>query len=130
LRAVSVAAAALALLTGGCGGDGEPSEAYRVCQLQTENTARADAVRFAYEQGRLGTQAELDADFPGDQSIFDDEGSMLTYEGLGALRGLTQARFNEWVATDDYLAGPVQLEASAAKDRVADEGWPDCEDLK
>ena len=100
-------------------------------QIQSENTARADAVRFAYEDGRLGTQAEIDADFPGEQSIFDDEGSVLTYEELGALGGLTQARFNEWVASDDYLAGPVPLEASAAKDRVAEQGWPDgCEDLK
>lgn len=129
MRVVAAAAVALALLAGGCGGDDEPSEAYKVCQIQTENAARADAVRLAYEQDRLGTQAEIDADFPGDQSIFDADGKMLTYEELGALGGLTQARFNEWVGSDDYLPGPVQVEAAAAKNRVADEGWPDCEDL-
>lgn len=128
-RSLAVAGAALTLLVmSACGGGGEPSAEYRRCQAETQNSARAEVVRLAYEQGRLGTQAEIEADFPGGGGqIFDEEGRMIPYEEL---QGLAKARFDEWVATDDYLAGPVQREAFAAHERVADEGWPDCEDLK
>ena len=80
-------------------------------------------VAAAYEEGRIGTQAEVDASFPGDKSLFDDDGNMLLYEDLS---GLTRARFDEWVASGGYIRGEVQLDALAAQEQVADDGWPDC----
>jgi hypothetical protein len=128
VRALAAVAVALALLpAAGCGGDEEPSEASVRCRTEAENAARADVVRVAYEQGRLGTQEEIEADLPGGSALFDSEGRMLPY---GELEGLVKARFNRWVANDDYLAGPVQRDAYAAQDRVADEGWPACEQFE
>lgn len=114
------------LAAAGCGDD-EPSAAYRACRAETENAARAEVVRIAYEQGRIGTRAEIEADLPAAKEFFDAEGNMLRYEELD---GITRSRFDRWVANDDYLAGPVQREAFAAQDRVADQGWPGCDDLK
>lgn len=128
LKPLVLVAAALVLLAAGCGGSDGPSDAYRNCQRGAENAARADALRIAYEQGRLGTQAEVSADFPGGgEQIFDEEGRMIPYEEL---RGLARARFDEWAATDDYPGRQVQLEMLAAERRVEDAGWPDCDDLK
>ena len=129
IRAFTVLTAALALLAAtGCGGDDEPSEAYRNCQRGSENAARAEALRIAYEQGRLGTQAEVSADFPGGgEQLFDSEGNMIPYDEL---EPLTQGRFDEWAATDEYPGRQVQLEMLAAERRVEEAGWPDCEELK
>ena len=119
---LSALAAALVLLgSGGCGGgDGEPSTQ---CKAETENAARAAVVAAAYEEGRIGTQAEVDASFPGDESLFDEDGNMLLYEDLS---GLTRARFDEWVTSGGYIRGEVQRDMLAAQEQVREDGWPDC----
>ena len=106
----------------GCGGE-DDAEARTRCQIESENAARAAVVAAAYEEGRLGTQAEVDADFPGDESIFDSEGNMLLYDDL---EGLTRARFDEWAVGGRSVRGEVQVEAAAAKEQVRQDGWPDC----
>jgi hypothetical protein len=117
---LSALAAALVLLgSGGCGGGGEPSNQ---CKAETENAARAAVIAAAYEEGRIGTRAEVDASFPGDESLFDAEGNMRSYDEL---EGITRARFDEW-ASGPAIPGDVQLEAAAAKSQVAEDGWPDC----
>ena len=111
---LSALAAALVLLgSGGCGGgDGEPSTQ---CKAETENAARAAVVAAAYEEGRIGTQAEVDASFPGDESLFDEDGNMLLYEDIS---GLTRARFDEWVTSGGYIRGEVQRDMLAAQEQV------------
>lgn len=119
--AVAVVAMLALLVSAGCGGgDGEPSTQ---CKAETENAARAAVIAEAYEQGRIGTKAEVDAAFPGDESLFDADGHMLEYS---ALKGITRARFDEWVANGAYIRGDVQLEADLAMKQVRDDGWPDC----
>ena len=128
-RALVAAVAALTLLqAAGCGGSDGPSEAYRNCQANEENIARADGLRLAFEQGRLGTQAEVSAEFPGGgEQIFDDQGRMIPYVELPPL---TRARFDEWSATDDYPSRKARLDMAAAETRVKQAGWPDCEELR
>jgi hypothetical protein len=120
-RLGAAAAIALVLCSAGCGGDeGEPSAQ---CKAETENAARAAVIAAAYEEGKIGTQAEVDAAFPGDESLFDEDGNMLLYDDL---HGLTRARFDEWVANGAYIRGEVQLDANQAMEQVAEDGWPDC----
>ena len=117
------AVAAMLVLIGfaGCGGDdGEPSAQ---CKAETENAARAAVIAAAYEEGRIGTRAQVDAAFPGDESLFDEDGNMLLYEDLS---GLTRARFDEWVSSGGYIRGEVQRDALAAQEQVREDGWPDC----
>ena len=119
--AMAVVLLSAGLLSAGCGGDdGEPSAE---CKAETENAARAAVIAAAYEEGRIGTQAEVDASFPGDESLFDDDGNMLLYDDLD---GLTRARFDEWVANGSYIRGDVQQDAVAAQEQVRADGWPDC----
>jgi hypothetical protein len=121
--AVAAVVAMLALfVSAGCGGgeDGEPSTQ---CKAETENAARAAVIAEAYEQGRIGTKAQVDAAFPGDQSLFDADGHMLQYSEL---KGIMAARFDEWVANGPYIHGEVQREAFAAQEQVREDGWPDC----
>jgi hypothetical protein len=129
LRAVAAAAAALALLAAaGCGGDDEPSAEYRNCQAESENLARAEVLRMAFEDGRLGTQAEVEADFgPGGGKLFDAQGRMVPYDEL---EGVVKGEFAEWQATSEFPGRQIQLEMLAAERRVEDDGWPDCEDLE
>jgi hypothetical protein len=120
-RLGAAAVIVLVLCSAGCGGDeGEPSTQ---CKAETENAARAAVIAAAYEEGRIGTQAEVDAAFPGDQTLFDDDGNMIPYDEL---KGLTQSRFDEWVANGAYIRGEVQRDAFAAQDQVREDGWPDC----
>jgi hypothetical protein len=108
------------LVSSGCGGDEEPSAQ---CKAETENAARAAVIAEAYEQGRIGTKAEVDAAFPGDESLFDADGHMIPYSEL---KGITAARFDEWVANGAYIRGQVQQESFAASEQVREDGWPDC----
>jgi hypothetical protein len=127
LRLALVAALAL-LAAGGCGGDDEPSEAYRNCQAREQNIARADALRLAYEQDRLGTQAEVSAEFPGGGGdLFDDDGRMIPYQELPPQ---TRARFDRWAASGEIPSTKARLEMAAAEEKVKDAGWPGCEDLE
>lgn len=112
----------LLVASAGCGGD-DDAEARARCQIESENAARAAVIAQAFEEGRLGTRAEVDADFPGDQSIFDADGRMIPYDEL---EGITRARFDEWAASGRSVRGDVQLEAAAAKEQVRQDGWPDC----
>ena len=122
-QALGAFASVLALVaSAGCGGEND-AEGRTRCQIESENAARAAVIAAAYEEGRLGTQAEVEADFPGDESIFDSDGNMLLYDDL---EGITRARFDEWAAGGRSVRGEVQLEAAIAKEQVAEDGWPDC----
>ena len=110
------------LVSFGCGGDGD-AEASAQCKAESENTARAAVIAEAYEQGRIGTTAEVDAAFPGDATLFDADEHMIPYDEL---EGVTRARFDEWAANGPYIHGEVQLEAFAAQEQVREDGWPDC----
>ena len=47
----------------------------------------------------------MDASFPGDESLFDEDGNMLLYEDI---LGPDAGWFDEWVTSGGYIRGEVQ----------------------
>lgn len=117
-----------ALLLAGCGQDDrEQLEAAANCRSRTDNAARAAAIAKAYEDGLLGTQAEVEADFniPSTR-IFDDGGRMIPYSDL---KGIDRARFETWmVSPSPLLRGEVRERLQDARSRARSEGYPKCPD--
>jgi predicted transcriptional regulator len=60
VAAPAVAAMLVLVVSSGCGGD---AEATAQCKAESENNARAAVIAEAYEQGRIGTTAEVVADW-------------------------------------------------------------------
>jgi hypothetical protein len=120
-RAASAASLLAALVLGACGGD-DDSEARRACEAEARNAAQAAVIAEAFEQGKLGTQAEVLEHFRPDDRLFDEQGRMRPYSEL---QGLTRARFNSYRASS-AIPGDVQGELAAARRRVDDAGYPGC----
>ena len=119
---------ALALLPAGCGQDDrEQYHAAGNCRAEANNAARAAAIAKAYEDGLLGTQSEVEADFNIPTTrIFDDRGRMIP---LSDLKGIDRARFEEWqVSPSPLLRGEVRERLQDARSRVRSEGYPKCPD--
>jgi hypothetical protein len=122
VRAAARAAVLLAaLVLGACGGD-DDGEARRACEAEARNAAQAAVIAEAFEQGKLGTRAEVQAHFTPEDRVFDEQGRMLPY---GELEGLTRARFNSYRASS-AIPGDVQGELAAARRRVEADGYPGC----
>lgn len=120
-RAASAASLLAALVLGACGGD-DDAEARRACEAEARNAAQAAVIAEAFEQGRLGSRAEVQSHFTPEDRLFDERGSMLPYSEL---QGLTRARFNSYRASS-AIPGDVQGELAAARRRVDDAGYPGC----
>lgn len=121
MRAIVSAASLLAALTlTGCGGDDDAERAN--CEARVSNAAQADVIADAFEQGKLGTRADVQSHFTPEDRLFDEQGRMLPYTEL---RGFTRARFNSY-RSSSAIPGDVQNELAAARQRVADAGYPGC----
>ena len=117
-----------ALLPAGCGQDDrEQYKAASSCRAETDNAARAAAIAQAYEDGLLGTQAEVESDFNiSSTKIFDGSGHMIPFSDL---KGIDKARFEVWmVSPSPLLRGGVRVRLLDARSRVRSEGYPKCPD--
>jgi len=73
-----LAALVAALLLSGCGGTDKG--ALSRCINEYRNAAEAAAVARLYEQGKLGTRAQIERELDrSDVTFFDDDGHMLPY---------------------------------------------------
>jgi hypothetical protein len=108
---------ALVAALGGCGGN--DSEAQMQCEADAKSAAEAAVVARYYEEGKIGTQAEIerDIDHPG-LRFFDDEGKMLPWDDMSPE---ARAVFAKWIGLS--RAGDITHDARfAARDNVD----PDC----
>jgi hypothetical protein len=122
VRAAAGAAGLLAALAlGGCGGD-DDAEARSACEAEARNAAQAAVIAKAFEQGRLGSRAEVQAHFTPQDRLFDERGRMRPYSEL---QGLTRARFNSY-RSSSAIPGEVQSELAAARGQVEADGYPGC----
>jgi hypothetical protein len=112
-----ILALALAAAPVGCGGG--DSEAKRECEAKAKSAAEAAVVARYYEQGKIGTQAQIEREIAHPKlRFFDASGDMLPYDELSPR---AQVVFSEWVALS--RAGDVTSDARAqARDAVE----PDC----
>jgi hypothetical protein len=108
---------ALALAAAGCGGG--DSEAERACVANAKNAAEVAVVARFYEEGKLGTQAQIEREIAHPNlRFFDGAGDLLPYDRMSPR---AQIIFTKWVALS--RAGDI---TSDARQEARDNTDPDC----
>ena len=108
---------ALALAAAGCGGG--DSEAERACVANAKNAAEAAVVARFYEQGKLGTQAQIEREIAHPNlRFFDDSAHLLPYDRMSPKAKII---FTQWIALS--RAGDI---TSDERQEARDNTDPDC----
>lgn len=119
---VSVAAAAVALVAGGCGGAARSADDKAFCRLAAEQLAAERVARTAYNNGELGGPAQFRQFFGPDARYLDANGKLLA---LSALKGQTRWDYDRWVADLEARPG-IGDRMHEARMKVRRAGVPGC----
>jgi hypothetical protein len=115
----AVAALAFAVALSGCG---EDKEAKEKCLRDAYRAAEISAVIRLYEEGKLGTQEQIESEMSGPPgggaSFFDDEGRFIPYEQLDVAH---KNQFIAWMSTG--RVGELTFEE---RERARANASPDC----
>jgi hypothetical protein len=115
----SAAALAIAFALCGCGEDNQAREA---CLEDAYRAAEIRAVVRLYEEGKLGTQKQIESEMSGPPgggaSFFDDEGHFILYEQLDFAH---KNQFIAWMSTG--RVGELTFEE---RERARANADPDC----
>ena len=113
------AALALAIALSGCG---EDTQAKEKCVRDAQRIAEVRTVVRLYEEGKLGTQKQIEAEMSGPPgggaSFFDDQGHFIPYEQLDLAH---KNQFIAWMSTG--RVGELTFEE---RQRARSSAKPDC----
>jgi hypothetical protein len=108
---------ALLLAAAGCGGEDDAQA--QTCRDQAYNAAEAAVVAEFYEQGKLGTRAQVEKQLAHEgMEFFDEGGRLIPYEQLDADE---QTVFLAWMNT-----GRVDTLTHDARQEAREQTDPDC----